>query len=612
MGLAQIIAPIKSRQFSVYDLEWYPARRKKGDRSEQLLELRLIGVYDGDRYRSFTSVEAFLDHELRGKNHRRWYYAHAGGSFDLTFILEEITKRGGQWSAEASFSGSAAVITRVYHGRKMFMFADSYFLLRESLAKIARWIGMEKGGGEYRCPEHAAGKTTACDPACGCGHPPEHKCIFYADINTLRQYNELDCVILWNAISAFEMQLHELGGELQLTLASSAMNLFRRKYLSRDIQTSEHVNACARASYTSSRVEPFWRRCDNAKYYDFNSSFPYAMTHPCPAEFKGARSTLPREGSIYLAKCKVTVPETYLPPLPYRHEGRVYFPTGTWDTWFTGIDLELLQDAGGRIERVEEALTFEPFDDLAQYALDLYAKRGKAGSGTLESIVYKLLLNSLYGKFAETSEKDELKINPRVTGCPHDPEHPNGECVRMLFPNVFIVTNIVDVPHCHVPIATWITAIARRHLYRLLDRCSVKYYCDTDSVITPDTLATSGELGGLKLEYEIREGIFEAPKLYAMRGEDDEWNVKAKGFRRLTYEQFVGLQKGEEVEIERMARIRELYARGATRPVERVIVKGLGEKRADGTRIRTLRDKRCMLPSGDSRPWGVKEIERRV
>ena len=68
-------------------------------------------------------------------------------------------------------------------------------------------------------------------------------------------YNKTDCEILWKAIDQFEKEIFALGGQLQQTIASTAMTLFRRKYLQRDIYTSEKLNEISQESYFASRVE---------------------------------------------------------------------------------------------------------------------------------------------------------------------------------------------------------------------------------------------------------------------------------------------------------------------------------------------------------------------
>jgi len=604
---------ITIRKIVTFDFEWMPEKvsSKKSDGSnvytdrQSGLDLRLCGIFDGISYRHFFNISDFLNHVLTRKYENVWMYAHAGGLADITFILEEIIKRRGEFEVEASFSGSSAIIVRVKKGKHQWIFIDSYWTLRDKLANIAKMVGMEKGEVDF--------ETT--------------------NMAELITYNEQDCVILWHALDTFETGILDLGGQLNMTQASTAMELFRRRFLKAPIKTLDSVNEVARQSYFASRVEVIQESCDDALYYDINSSFPHAMTFDAPGSItKTSTKALPNDG-IYLARLRVKVPDMYLPPLPYRTEdgGSVYFPVGTWDGWFMNTDVELLLREGGDILKVGEVVHFEPFHDLAEYARTLYEKRMRSVSDA-EKMIMKILLNSLYGKFAETTVKSKMLIYPSSIECQHDPKHgPNPDypllpcCMEQLFPGVYLVHSEVDAPHVHVPISSHITAIARRSLYDYMKSAVPYYYCDTDSIITkkpqfnPDgspVTEKSKTLGGLKLEHVIKSGRFLLPKAYSIEHEPDKEGetrtTRAKGFtlgdKRLlgaglaehNYKQFIRLSEGREVEFRRMSRVREMFRSGIAAPYDQIVKKKLQHK---------ARLKRARIKGGDSRPWTVEELQ---
>lgn len=360
----------KLRRFIVYDLEWVPGT----------LDVRCVGVYDGERYRWYTSVARFLESEMNSENRGAWFYAHAGGLADVQFIFEEIIKHR-SYSISASFSGSSAIIAHVRRlgGKNAWHFIDSYWLFRDSLAAIARSIGMEKTG------------PKALD---GASQDDVKRWYATAPLEELIPYNRNDCVILWNAINAFQQRILEYGGQLQMTIASCAMHLFRRRYLKNDIGTHKLVNETGRKAYFASRVEVFNNHCDEALYYDINSSFPYAMTEPVPGEFAKTSRRIPDNDTLYMADVSFSVPDCYLPPIPTRVEGRLFFPVGTWRSWLTGIDIRLLEEEGGRLEAVHEVYHFDAISDLRDYALDIYHQR-KVAKDPFDKLVLKYLLNSL-------------------------------------------------------------------------------------------------------------------------------------------------------------------------------------------------------------------------
>jgi hypothetical protein len=588
------LEPAQRRSFVTWDLEWIPALNPQ--RSKALgfepLELRLAGVFDGSNYRAYTSIADFLDGELIPANAGKWYYAHAGGLFDLTFVLHHILEHcPGDYVIEAAFSGSAAIITKFRKGRHTWTFCDSFWLLRDSLRNIGKWLGLEKGGAEGSAD------------------------VFYAPLNVLMDYNERDCRILHRAIAMFEEVVLDLGGQLEKTVASTALKLFRMAYLKRGIQVRNDVNTSARLAYVASRVEVFQKQVRDANYYDINSSFPYAMTHVMPGNYKGSSRRL-QESELFLADVTLEVPESEVPPLPFRtRSGRIFFPWGTWRGWICNPDLELLADCGGRILRVHHCKTFHPFGDLQDYAQDIYERRMNATDDAWKQIL-KILLNSLYGKFAESERKGKIVVNPSDRLMARPDALPGGSGKRYVMPGVYEFIEDRRVPHAHVPLSMHITAIARSVLTRYMRTASVVYYCDTDGFAcdSADVFPTGKELGKLKLEKVIESGHFEAPKLYAYKAQDaKDYTVKAKGFsrilnpddetedaHRISYADFQKLLEGRELHVQQFARIKSNLRDDNAHPRELTVRKHYLGK---------VTPKRAEIGGGTTRPWHVSELE---
>ena len=544
--------------------------------------MRLCGVFDGKRYRWYDNVDDFINYELVSKNHGKWFYGHSGGRHDFQFIFHSLVKRGLSYKARAAFSGSSAIIVPVRKDRYIWTFIDSYYLLKGKLSDIGKWTGLEKGGGEEWTRERYA----------------------TAPLEELIPYNKRDCEILYAAVNQFENTILELGGELQKTQASCALDLFRRKYLTQDIYTTKGVNRDARGAYFASRVEPFEKECGEAKYYDINSSFPFAMTFPVPGSLVRTYNHLPDsllqdvDSIPFIAYVDVTTPETYMPVLPRRIRNRVFFPVGRWTTWMTSIDLELLLSEGGKLNHVYVVKEFEAITCFRDYALDLFNRR-KVSNDDFERAAYKYLLNSLYGKFAEDTKKQTMHLNPSATVLARLNRREN-----MHVPGVWIEEQDRYIPHEHVPISAHITAIARRTIYNFMAMSRDVYYCDTDGFATTDTYDTGKELGDLKLEKLIHKGRFIAPKLYHLFATVDgelQNIVKAKGFSlKDNLAKFNRVVSGQQVEIERMMSIRENLKMNRTMPIEVMVKKSFKGKATP---------KRFFYPDGTSRPWYLSELE---
>lgn len=541
-------------------------------------------------------MDGLLDHILQAKYAGHWIYAHAGGLADVHFVfdnlLDRIRNKKSAYQITSSFSGSSAIITTIKLGRLKWFFIDSYWLLRDKLASIGKHLGMLKLGEEKRKTSKEARDFYANAP-----------------LSELLPYLRQDCEILYEAIVKFEEYVLSIGGELKMTIASTGMTLFRRAFLKRVITTGDWVNGLARKAYFASRVEVINRHATGFKTYDINSSFPYAMTFPQPADCIGMSMDIPDdETSLFIADLTIEVPNMHLPPVPYRHENRVFFPVGTWRTHLSSVDVYLALKHGCKIIKLHSVHHFEPCDDLKDYANVIYTKRSGSDS-SYEKLVLKYLLNSLYGKFAEGDEKQQLLINPAKI---------DREKMKMLQPGVWLDTHKAMVNHVHVPFSMHITAIARRTLYEFAMECykqgKPSHYFDTDCLATSADLPTDEKtLGSLKLEKMFTWGEFVLPKIY--RGEGFElmkngtWEPvrteRAKGFslgpKSESWDRLDDIISGKPIGVQRMIRVKESMRRSGeiTDPVEVRLFKKLAYESLT---------KRHHYPDGQTRPWDIKEV----
>jgi hypothetical protein len=627
------------------------------------LELRLAGYYDqqpvddgehedpGDggrvmeeRYESFRTIAELIDFMLVREHRGMWFYAHAGGLFDMEFVIDELlnqikaqlavdrdnvslsnhvrsqvvwdadnkkreetivvkdksSHQGQTWTIKASFSGSSAILIHVTRGKDTWHFVDSYWLFRDKLSKIGESIGIKKKDEEKR-------------------RTPEETRLYFANtpLSELIPYNKVDCEILWKAVAKFEEELMALGGQLQQTIASTAMNLFRRSYMKETIHTSEAINQVAVKSYFASRVEVFQRNVSNANVFDINSSFPFSMTKPLPANLIAMGSSLPEEDSdncIYVADVTVEVPDMDIPPLPFRtgEDSRVFFPTGRWRSWFTSTDIRLALREGCKIHKVHEVYEFEPFMDFARYANEIYSLR-VAATSPFRKLLLKYLLNSLYGKAAESLMKQEMLINPNE-------DELDRTQMQMLQPGIWLQEKEVPIAHRHVIVSSVITSLSRRLLYDYIKMCGEQgkpaYYSDTDSICTQADLPTDSKLGALKLEKHLAWAEFVAPKIYRGEGQelkgDGSWKnvklAKAKGFSLGKFddplEALGRIIDGEQIGVQTMVRMRELYHASSAQkvessPYEKLTIKALTQR---------MLSKRYQYPDGHTRPWTVQEV----
>jgi len=256
------------------------------------------------------------------------------------------------------------------------------------------------------------------------------------------QYNEIDCLELYEIIKAYKKLIHELGGEVGITAPSSAVKLLRRKYMPEDykIQRNIHFETCPtqetclgcahdffRSAYYGGRTE-IYNKKGTGYYFDVNSSYPYSMTKPMPVgdmtdlgENEDFTRLARDEDMVGFVRCTIEIPaKCYLPPLPLQLDGKLKFPagrfSGTWD-WH---ELRALGRVGGKILHVERSAWIRGKTFLLDYVKDLYQMRKKGSpqyKGPALSEVAKIMLNATFGKFGMEQDRVEVVILK-----PHEPE----------------------------------------------------------------------------------------------------------------------------------------------------------------------------------------------
>jgi len=247
--------------------------------------------------------------------------------------------------------------------------------------------------------------------------------------------------------------------------------------------------------------------------------YPFAMKEcifPNPAKLK-KRTNPTLEKLLYdleycegMAKISVIHKDISLGFLPLRTDDKLIFPvgkfTGTWN--FPEIRYAL-KNKIIKITEVHEIISAPPYPSpFSGFVDDLYAKR-KASTGIYNTI-YKLILNSLYGKFAqrinfEQTYYDEIPYdiarNLRDRGIDF-----NIQLFNKTRNDCFLQIKKVGHLHHTIPVfSSYITSFSRVLLLDYLyDNIENLVYCDTDSLcLDVERNYDSQELGKLKRENQI-------------------------------------------------------------------------------------------------------------
>lgn len=177
-----------------------------------------------------------------------------------------------------------------------------------------------------------------------------------------------------------------------------------KKYLEKNgispIQLDYEYRAIAEKAYFGGRIE-VWRRgkIDKVFIYDLKSAYPAIFAElPDLSQARIWWSEKPESSRWYIAEAEI---DCDTPILPHRDgHGLIRFPVYRRSVAvFTNYEGEILQKAGAEI-RWRRVLNIESMRDgvYRELVTDLFEKRKESG---LKGLVYKLILNSLYGIFAE-------------------------------------------------------------------------------------------------------------------------------------------------------------------------------------------------------------------
>ncbi|GJT97805.1 DNA polymerase-like protein [Tanacetum coccineum] len=307
----------------------------------------------------------------------------------------------------------------------------------------------------------------------------------------------------------------ELDIESKITLSSLALNIFRLRYYNDEIFPihipNQNEDTFIRKAYYRGHTDSYNPYGENLYYYYVNSLYPFVMKEypiPCgkPVWYSNIEDMDIDRMLGFIEAYVVCLKTIKKPFLPYHSKtGTLIFPTCKFIRVYYSEELKYAVGLGYKVVPISGYL-FErkesPFKDFVSSLFSSRLEARKEGNDAL-SYVYKILMNSLYGRFG---------INPKST----------------ITENKFIVsyhTNTGnDRTYCNPPknfavqLAAVITTSARIYIYPYISRDDC-YYIDRDSVVLsqplPEELISSSILGMLKLEDQIVKGFFLAPKAYS-------------------------------------------------------------------------------------------------
>ena len=345
-----------------------------------------------------------------------------------------------------------------------------------------------------------------------------------------------------------------------------------------------NVEADIRSAYFGGNVNVLINKMDQGFYYDMNSQYPYAMLNDMPIGNPTFSNDTDLNNYFGFVYGEITAPDYERLRVPYIQmrddtSDNIDCPRGTFSRMIFSEEIkEALKD--GYSINIKYGYKFERGKDLFKdYVTTIYNIK-KITKDPVEKAISKLLLNSLYGKFGMKDIISNMKIvnqneAKKITNNYNYSlfaDLGNGkhlikystklhDSLRKLVKdskdsNKDITLNSISrkrgVPSA-VHISAAISAYARIAINKYKNipgnPCIMS---DTDSVVLPYKLpdiCIGKELGQMKLEHQILEGIFIRKKLYALKTLDNNEIIKSSGVKNtsLNYDKFKLLLSGESV-----------------------------------------------------------------
>ncbi len=521
-------------------------------------------VFEDEQY--FENMFEFCDYCFESRQPFDQIFAHFGGKFDFQFIMKDFYSMRDKYHMDGMIPRGSGLLcftvsTFDVHDKmpeeikekdflgktasgkfkirkRSIKFKDSSAILPFGLGTLTKNFGVEHTKGHIdfdalNAKYKGFNINQARTMMKGC-----------EDWNVMMKYLSHDLKGLFEVLHQYFNQPMIAQAGPAYTTASQAMKVYQNFLEQKISSLSSDDDEFCRDGYFGGRTEifkPFFQASEKHKTlitYDVNSLYPYIMkTLEFPVRVDQREVTKINFSRMGIYDVTVGVPACYIPPLGvfYRNGNynRYIFPVGEFRGKWTSLELEHAVSVGCKIMKVHNGTTFKSGGKIFEHYIEtLYNLRKKAAKGSVDDITYKLLMNSLYGRFGLNINREQLIFDDGVSpGIPHmSLSDPSGEeLVRILK-----LPKTLENSFVNVAIAAWVTSGARVHMHKQYMQAEHQiYYTDTDSLMTTHKFSSNEkELGALKKEMESTRACFLLPKTYMMETVEGISKTVMKGFDR--------------------------------------------------------------------------------
>lgn len=347
------------------------------------------------------------------------------------------------------------------------------------------------------------------------------------------------------------------------TISSLAFRIFRTKYLTDEMQIpilNGPIYEDIKKGYTGGAVDVYKPYGENITVYDVKSLYPSVMLQNAvptgiPKYFEGnimnilnLLSSNDYDKPFGFFYCKITSPnKMYAPILQTKQKinnlTKSIAPLGTWKGWYFSEELYNAKKYGYEYT-VEKGYLFDKKYLFNDYVTTLYKIKEENKKGSPLSLIAKLLLNSLYGRFG-MSPDDENHILTSQESAEYFELDDNYKILDIIdFKNgkeliSYKKTDDINIfKNISIGIASAITSYGRIHMSQFKNDSSLGdlLYSDTDCIAISGKLPDKylgKKLGKMEIEKSYKKVIYIAPKVYIGLNNDDQLKAKIKGVKNV-------------------------------------------------------------------------------
>jgi hypothetical protein len=324
-------------------------------------------------------------------------------------------------------------------------------------------------------------------------------------------------------IQYFEWLRTGVAGNWQVTGAGQSWAHWRHNHYDTQvlIHADDEATAAERRAMWAGRAENWqWGKDLTAPVYewDWQNAYPrLTKDHDVPVKLTGTTRSASAKDLVAMMKRWIVLAdvevETDHPIVPARHDKRILWPVGKFETTLWSPELQLLIETGARI-KVRRMWLYKPAPALKSWAEWILRELNERSEGRArwQSVLLKHWSRALIGRFATQYQDWELlgydPVEKVTTGRLYDVATGESGQFMQIGHEIHLMTGVTESDDACPQITSYIMSLGRAQLWRAIQEAGEEntLYMDTDSVVV-------NAKGHARIQAATRNGMFPGLRL---------------------------------------------------------------------------------------------------